>query len=334
MKRLFILIILLLTSSVIYGDIQNNCNEPIEKVIPKIINEPNRINVCTKNDFYINASYIYWKVDTDNNVPADDNFTLGRIDYRTAQRYSSKYKSGLKLGAGYAFDKTNWEVNFDYTRFHSTIQNDVSTTGSYVDYWGITGNTFQRSLTTFEVEYDMFNLVLSKPILVGRYLSFTPGAGLKGGFLDMDYTNGTIPYSSDSWLIGPKFLMNINWEMSHNIRFITNLNGSVLFQKFTDVDMDSSSKFYTDNSYNQIAPNIGSQLGLGWGKFLDKRKLHLDFFAGWELNYYWNQNTIRRLISSDYNNITVGPNSAPSTGNTSNGDLWLTGLTVTGRFDF
>ena len=64
-------------------------------------------------------------------------------------------------------------------------------------------------------------------------------------------------------------------------------------------------------------------LGVGWGSYLRAYDFHIDVSADYDFMIFWSQNMIRKLLDDTLTGTS--PSSA---------DLYVHGLTVTGRFDF
>ena len=338
MKKL-IPVILALLAIQLYSN-----NECEKKSLLPIINEANRINICSDYDFFASASFIYWKGNMDYNILTDVNNVWSGITERKSERFNTKYQGGLKVGLGYGFDKTNWETFLEYTKFHTHLHKEISTSGYFLAYWHITTGTYTKIIADWTLDYNMFDLILNKSFFTGKYFTLKPTIGLRGGYINYKYYVNqslhdinnqiyVILCSSNSQMIGPHSAIDLNWNLIKNFRIMTNFNASLLYQNFTKFKYSIINKNWADSQKN-ITPNFGSSLGLGWGGYFENKRFHFDLSAIWELNYYYNQNIIHKLIASDYNNGRLGAVDNPNVGNSTNGDLWLYGFTFTGRFDF
>ena len=148
----------------------------------------------TTNNFILSFDVIYWQPRTDLTE-----FGTGWLQtdplLTRYQNMSSKYHKfdmefGFKVGLGYHFDASSWDLNaqytyitFDDTEFASAASNrlylPVPWSGIVID------NAAYRSMkSTYAIDYQTVDLVLSKGFFVNKCTSLTPFYGVKAAWIN------------------------------------------------------------------------------------------------------------------------------------------------------
>ncbi len=189
---------------------------------------------------------------------------------------------------------------------------------------------------------------MSRPFYLGRNVTITPTAGLRAAWIEQnlrvkaDALTGLLGITapnplisrnhSTAWGIGPRATVEGKWLFCHGLRLQGDLGFSFLYMNFTDVkhkedSVSLASTFSTFSAhfddYRCFRPMAEAGIGLGWSRYFYDQRYQIDFSATYDFNYLWSQNMMRKLVDTNY------PGSGASAG-----DLYLHGLTVTGRFDF
>ena len=255
------------------------------------------------------------------------------------------YHCGFKAGLGLSFSHDNWLLYSEYTRVHinDSVSEDKPSNGTISPHWLDDGNrNFTISLAKghWSMDLDIIDLQLARPYYLGKRVTIKPHVGARGGWIDQNYTakytnnaNQNVIQnllSQDTWLIGPRFGFNGNWLLGHGIRFLGDFASSLFYQSFRtsmkEYDDATPSDLYAHmhDTAGYVSPNLEMMLGLGWGRYLDKKNWHIDLLAGYSFQIFWNQNAMRSLKDSTSLSSFDGPM----------GNLMLHGLTITARFDF
>lgn len=225
-----------------------------------------------------------------------------------------------------------------------------------VDDWFLQGTSNQQALSgpaissKWHLGVDLIDVTASRPYYQGRRLILMPEAGLRAALIRQSLTvdlteNSTIfvtgtepsqPISShnhsNSWAIGPRFGLAGQTILPKEFRFEGNLAISLLYTNYTSIkhSEDAASTAFNSgpykasfNNYSCLRPIGELGLGIGWGRYFRNRDFHIDFSADYDFMLFWGQNMIRKLLDD----TLTGTSPFPS-------DLYLHGLTVTGRFDF
>ena len=136
---------------------------------------------------------------------------------------------------------------------------------------------------------------------------------------------------SQCWSLGPVFGGSGHCLLGMGFRVEGDGGVSILFTRYTKLTHKENSAVagttpsafqVKTKNYNTVRPVANLGLGLGWGQYFCNCKYHIDFSADYEFTALWNQNMIRTYAEEF------------AVGSATSNDLFLQGLTVTGRFDF
>ncbi len=323
-----------------------------ESQMKGIYNSQASIDVESSWDFYVNGGFIYWfakEQGLDFGVMQTPRLSITGSTYDMLD-FPFEYKPGFKAGVGTHFDYDDWNVYAQYTRLmfrksHYVV--DPVTTSDLFSTWDSSPyltNPYFDLKTCWKLSFNIVDLECSRPYFVGKKLSFTPHAGLRGGWINQRYnlTGGEKTLStlrslnkSNTWLTGIKAGVDTNWTIGGGFRFLGNAAGSLNYQhceanQFIDTYVTALGPSSTHtvikrigDEKGQITPNFEAALGMGWGTYLDNNNWHFDITAAYEFTYYWNQNKMRSLNDASSNFIDGDA-----------GDLMLHGLTMNARVDF
>ncbi len=303
--------------------------------ISDVYNQSARIDVKGENDVYVTAGYLLWKVH-------QDNMDLGEIREdnqrdRKVVKLKSDFQSGFKVAVGMSFPQNNLLFNIEYNSIYTRNSKRVLNDNTIFLYWNAQADLIDGIEAVWKVDYDIVDITLSYPIYISRALSFSPFLGLIVGSLDQKADISYLPgeefhYKSKSWLAGPILKGDLNWLFPNNFRLFSKTAISIFYQKSSKPQMQfnppgNTSIFY-DNTKSWV-PFTQIGLGIGHGNYTDDNKLHYDITLSYDVLYYWNQNYMYFVESSDIDNSMNW-----IAGNGSQGDLKFHGLTAAIRFDF
>jgi hypothetical protein len=326
-------------------------------------NAPARIDIQCGWDVWVDASFIYWQANQENMEPAEfvtsPTTTLG-TEFQTFPILDFKYKPGFKVGLGMSFDYDNWDAGLEYTRLHGThkrsgeLSNNAALAG---DVWTPTwpnqinipigsGNKgFTAYDASWRVNLDFLDMDLGRWFYVGTQLTFHPSIGARVAWINQHRSANyfksvlvnpaltvTDTEKTDSWGIGPRLCLDMNWMIGAGFRFFGTSEIDILFSRYNwtgqSDNLLSGSAILVDNSkqndINVLRPHVDLELGFAWGTYLDCHKWHVDFSASYGYQLFWNQNMFHFPYSGGTNVRYV----------MANGDLMVHGLTVTAKLDF
>lgn len=283
----------------------------------------------------------------------------------------ARYKSGYKIGIGTSFDNDDWELELNYTKFHqkyhkngSIVPNVASdTTGGFSPLWFDVATNFlaigsdepyfaDEFQANWHLKLDFLDLDLGRSHFIGKKLTVHPFMGLRGALIDQQekaiYLNhnpisGMVTYATPlksnakttSWGVGPRAGIIANCNLSKNFRLYGNGAADLLYTSYkyrstyTAFDpatgnIDASTKY--NQNIHTLRAHLDLELGLGWGSYFNCNVWHFDISAGYGFQAFWNQNMFHHFDGEAATRAYGGLESS--------GDLFIHGLTVTGRIDF
>ena len=279
-------------------------------------NFPARVDVCGSYDFFVKGTYIYWQ-------PYEEQMLIGYFEDVTNNDREFLYmdfqhKSGFKVGAGYNFSYDDWTAYLEYTRFHATNTTSISALPPWSDefnwHWGAPGADFFPSRERLKIDLDMLDLEFSRWEYRGKCLIFNPFFGLKGGWLDQSFRQqiDTTGLYSD-------------WKLCYGFSFFGKNALSLVCQKMYNIKSsfpNGSTQTYTrvmSTSQYNVTPIVELIIGAKWQSYFYKNNYHFDVSAGYELQYFWDQNYMWQNLTSENDN---------------SGSLNFQGLNISANFDF
>ena len=291
---------------------------------PAGYNAPANIKLADRMDITGQVSFIYWFVGQDNMSVGTKQSTdgTGVTTYRSLQP-SSEFAPGFKIGGAVDLNYDDWRMFADYTWLHESTHHGAPI-GSGAIVTPVGGSDFKtvtKVQSNWKMHLDMLDVGFNRAFYRSKRITLSPVAGLKALWirqnLNIDYktatTDNTYNAKSHSWAIGPMLGTNAHWLFCHGLRLEGKASAAIVYTRFTQLtqDVHYTSKRYVTPSFNSVNPMAELGMGFGWGRYLDNQKYYIDLSARYDFNIFWNQNQIQN-----------------------GGDLYMHGLTLTGRFDF
>jgi hypothetical protein len=307
-------------------------------------NAPARIDVKCCWDFFLSADFIYWEA-------REKGLELGTFEYHVATKTPGnvvnldwKYQPGFKVSLGYNSESDDWTFYAQYTFFHNMIfkELDQANLSSVISPWLLVPPFARKVLAEWKRDFDILDFECGRAFYLGKRVTIQPFFGTRAYFFQQKYTFSAASLantienfsSAKSWAIGGRAGIDTRWILGYGFRIFANTASDLVYQNFkTKISnfVNHLTHFtYIDNS-GYIVPNFELALGLGWGSYFNGSKYHFDITAGYEFQYFWNQNMMRRLKDSAPNEQEEGK---PLIADGEAGGLMLHGLTFTARFDF
>ncbi|NGX32129.1 MAG: hypothetical protein K1060chlam4_00170 [Candidatus Anoxychlamydiales bacterium] len=341
-----------------------------EDTFKKGYNAAGRIDVCGKIDTFVTASFIYWEV-------LSDQIDLGVLESNTNSNdrniqildFKEEYEPGFKVGLGTHFKHDNWDVFAEYTRLHGSETTSVDinlqdTNSDFRGFWLIdhlleaSAERFTSPiLSRWKMHLDKIDLEIARSYYIGTNLIFRPFIGGSAHWLDQNYRQNydfvtiiglpvsianNLSLKNDSWAIGPKFGLNMNWFFFKNFRLFG--RGSIDIM-FAQNKISGSHVVTATGALAPLNPSLNPTLtgykkyilrdvedfsiGLGWGSYFKSDKGHFDLAVSYEIQRYSHTNYM-----STYDQTFGSTQFQDFTKQVKPGDLFLHGLSVTTRFDF
>ena len=342
------------------------------EILPeKCYNAPAKIDLCAFFD--LSFIYLYACQDGMGLCSSADLKASGATESQIVFNQSSRslvqdfaYKPGFKVGFGAGVGQ--WEFHAEYTwiRQKTHVDEDApknrTNGGGNIPVW-VVNSWFGQTVGAFgdfvsctniqsswRLGIDWLDLTGGRPYYQSKRVTINPYGGLRAVWIRQSLLiAATVPDAavfgggdlapqpihshnrSNCWGIGPVFGGNARCLLGAGFR-VEGIGGvSILFTRYTTLihEEDAAVTGMTPtvfrgvaSNYNTVRPFANLGIGLGWGEYIYNGKYHIDFAADYDFNVLWNQNMIRTFAEEFANGI------APSN------DLYLQGLTITGRFDF
>ena len=323
-------------------------------------------------DFFADLSFTYWLAQEDGlflaYVDVANSMTTpgGNVDTPNTHivSQSSGFKPGFKVGLGLVVDHES-VLKGEYTWYRSKntfnaptlsetvpftyIPNGDGTTVWWPSPWfnqnGIIGSAFS---STWNLALDLADVTASYPFYLGKRIIINPFVGLRGAWIRQSLiialTESTIDILSPltpqpihsrtyshSWAVGPRIGGNSTYLLPAGFQLEGSIAASLLYTRYTSVKHSESAAninllplHQSLKNYGCLRPAAELGVGLGWGSYISSGDYHIEFSADYDFAVYWSQNMLRAIMDEFCFGSTNG----------SPGDLYMQGLTVTGRFDF
>lgn len=312
-------------------------------------------------DVFITADFIYWKAVQDgldyaitgvigNGAAASGLVTVppGITGKGSVSNPGFSFEPGFKVGLGLNLGHDGWDINAEYTWYHSNQSNSTSGVGITNGVPAISTSLVAlgdvKRSGSWDLHFNVIDLELARSFYVSQFLTLRPHVGLKSTWQDQDYkitidpSNGfqtqsaqapiANPYYSsqchDTWGIGTRVGIDTSWYFVKNWSVYGNVAWTAMWTDY-DVDRKDTLRLDDSNTITYVNTNNSSygvrfigefELGLRWEIWFYDDNYHFAIQAGWEEQIWINYGNFIRL----YNDVS--------------GDLNMHGLNLKLRFDF
>lgn len=302
----------------------------------------------------------------DSTAPASTTpITNGQVKGFSNNTHNYDWNPGVRVGLGFYLDHDAWALDFDWTWLNITNYrhaNASTSLGVMLPLWAIGVGTpaaqiGPRMSAKWDVDYNTFDIRLGKPHYVSRYFIVSPHFGLRGGWIDQHYAvdmggqvstlgNRTIMHADNNfWGVGIRCGVDNDWVLGKGWCLFGNVAASMLFGKFS-IDQNytlpvvagaNSDGYNLNYDIYQNVPNFEMALGIGWGKYFNKKRNHIGIRAAYEFHEWWDQLNLRKF-SSGSNGIPAGGTAVVGTGIYNNdvvarGNFTLNGFSLCVQID-
>ena len=300
---------------------------PGEKVkdgqLPAGYNQSASYEIKDQWTVYGTADYLYWTYSLNAlNIPtiagikvsAEDN--LGNELEFNPQ--TPGYSSGFQVGMGCTFKgMDDWNLYSEYTWFQGSNDHHGSGSISVGDLMDASGSVCGSE----NFHFNGLDLLLKRVSYSGKKLVAEYKFGLKAiwtsltadfdaeAYVDLLDDSASLDGSvygnldASSWSLGPKFGYDTSWLIGCGFKFLTSINGSVLYSKdnvhlsgaidqlsvrsdlIGRLPFDRSGKVHVSNS-GHLQGVAEARLALGWGSYFGDQNYHLDVAVGYDFNAY------------------------------------------------
>lgn len=283
--------------------------------------------------------------------------TRGTVEGFSGDNNDFDYNPGIRVGLGFYLDHDAWNLDFNWTWLNITNHEKANANTAFgamiplrsLGSDGTTSTIGARTSAKWDVRYNTIDVSLGKPHYVSRYLVMNPFFGARIGWIDQEYsvnyggaatgpsgTPGTRTIShnqNDFWGIGTRAGINTDWMLGKGWCLFGNIAASILFGKFeidqsyhlpANITTGISQGYDIDFDLYQNVPNFEIAIGIGWGKYFNKKRNHVALRAAYEFHEWWDQNNMRKFSSG-------GPNYVNDV--VSRGNFTLNGFSLKVQFD-
>lgn len=316
-----------------------------------------RIGSMTPDGYGVKAygDFLYWTAQMDGlDLALELTPFVNNTNNSKVIRQGFQWDPAFRVGLGYYVKWSDWDFNLEWTRFRTT-STAVASAGDNTLYplWGRVGNSSTRQLSNisghWDLHYDTLDLLFHPGFFRYQYFSIQPTFGLRGVWIDWDYTinqmfletdgsfvTQNLPYENHYHAIGFVVGVNTKWFVAWGLHLYANAQASVLYGKY-DLEQPSevaSAQVTLDTSSHQdywrVRSNIHLMMGFAWEKLFANNTIRLNIHAGYEFLTWFNQNQLYRSRSE----IFGATNLIEFTPVIERDDLGINGLTVGASLEF
>ena len=355
--------------------------------------QPRNAPHIEKGSWLFGADFLYWQAQVDNlefGIFQDITVDTAALEFDASQRslrLTNSWDPGFRVSLGYHGDQNPWDISLTYTYMHNTARGSKNITGEET---GANGNLLYRKLlrpgwvpaflgdsaitakARYTLNYNIVDLPLGRNFFISRTLAIHPFFGLRGAFLNQDYTahytavfsmhqfNGTLVdfppvptrFGAENTYnaVGLRGGTDLLWHWANNWALLGKASASVLYGKFhikekvigralTSDGIGAPAILpltQTDNeSYWRTRANMEAYVGLQWEMFFWNKR-HIALNLGYEIAHWFQQNEWNDLVSDSV--VAGGGMNEGIQGSVDKiargGDLGLQGLTFNLAFDY
>lgn len=329
-------------------------------------------NSCCEDNsggFKVYADYLYWKVVQDQ-IPyagileggvehifdiIEEGPPLTISEVAKVVDQSFKFDSGFRVGLGYEFPCSGWDLNLEWSSLHEKnssrtvyAESIIPTAAPATIVFGfINLNPSQfhfadEATSHWKFEYDVVDLTFGSNYTLASCFKVHPYIGLKFARIDQTQTIQYFGFELNEIPvdilnhkknhfrgIGPSFGIDTAWNLFSGLNLCGSVSGALLCGKFDsnehpfvtftteDLTTNEVDTLLHSSKKNRIRPYVDGKIGFDYSTcFCDNFHLNLGIF--YEMQYWWNQ----------WQTPPSGVAAALNGGLAPQGDLYMQGLTV------
>lgn len=305
--------------------------------------------VCRSIGFFLTTEFLYWTAREDHlgfafTAKVTGTLPNALIGKGKVTHPDWKFNPGFRVGVGLTYDcHDGWDLYANYTWFRvwntrKTVhakENEVVFNFQF-DPIPVAGQVEGN----WELHFNVVDVELGRNFYISRCLKLRPYFSLKGtwqkqfftidasGFDPIALTNVFSPSRErlKYWGVGARAGLDTCWDLTQRFSFLGEVAVTALWERFNNRGRSSftfpeagqeRTLFNISNTFHTIKPILELFLGIRWETWFCCDAFHFNFDAGWELQWWGNQNQFFDFFAE-----------------TKEGDLALQGLTARFRFDF
>jgi len=245
----------------------------------------------------------------------NDKFPVANPFIGNLVEVNNNWQFGFRFGLGYRFSDINWALSTEYTRIKFDSVEHISHANGGVSSADLPGVFSETSAEAkWAVSFNVLDIDLSHPCFLRPHFSFEPRMGLRACWiLQRDHAqyfnasnsqNSLLKYVNSTSGIGIFGGTHLNWHWSKQWSLYGGASASLIYGKmrvaaksmnfgFTPaVPLDVLADTY------KVLPNMSLNTGINWEIFWKAACLSLT--AGYDFQYWWQQNQRLRLNNGAY----------------------------------
>ena len=302
-------------------------------------------------DLFITADFIYWTTRMDGMGYAVSGVGSAAVvpGKGDVKQVDFSWDPGFKVGLGYNFEHDGWDIYAEYTWLRpgesastsnaaGTLRPMWTDSGDLRDDTGNINAVITNASASWDFDFNVVDLSLGRNYFISHYLTLRPFFGLKGTWQDhafvarytfSDTERRKTTIDQDSWAVGLRTGLNTVWYFNQYFGIYGDFSLAALWGE-CDVDRKderiavdanggetATTRNFTENDRYGMKSVFEIAMGLELDFWFSDDAFHLGTKAGWEMQYWPNQNQFFRWLEE-----------------ANHGDLYFMGFTLKVRFDF
>jgi hypothetical protein len=282
-----------------------------------------------------------------------DLFTTADVTQKDVVDPNFHWDPGYRLGFGYVFRNSCWDMALLWTHFNTDIHQHRSNHGDIgkgmFPIWSLSDDILPydwvaNAKMKWKLRLNLLDLDFGRSFAWKKTFFLRPYIGLRSTWIDQDidvqygggiFANGlnlpaldstfgtdTIDMDNDFWGIGPIVGLEPQINLGKGFRIYGAASGAVNYGYF-DVDQKetylTTTRFHLDRQLNRFSWIFDAAAGIMWKTFLKEERYALTFGVGWEYHIFFDQ---VKLKKDEFGLVSH------------NRDLTLNGIDVSLQFDF
>lgn len=317
--------------------------------MPEIFSKSSRFEAKDPWNFSVNVAFNEYQAVQDSMELAYESSTSNKVSNGSLIVLNYDYHPGFQVGFTLNTPYDYWVLGGEFLWYqgNSGRKKTAEEPLYYLSPLFIGDSPFIRSLdANWKLYVDVADLYLSRPYYLGEKWKVVPYSGFRGSWISQTLkldanlfdevpTTQSAIIKSKSWGIGPRVGFRSNFLLGCGISLFGDLASSILYTRYNKIDAEfknslSQESRTSNNQFGSVRPNIDAGLGVEWDSLLAFSSGSYD----WKKTFYLN-------LSASYNfslffaqNMGVALVSAADSSDSTPGNLYLQGLTISLAFVF
>lgn len=275
---------------------------------------------------FITAEWLYWRA------------RQSGMEYAFAKTVNFEFESGFRVGAGVHMPYDGWDVYVNYTRYVPDQTSHAEGSVFPLLLYSATSNV-DDAHAHWEIDFQSVDLQVGRVYYIAKTLCLRPYFGIKGAWIDQEahlrYKGGfvaagqeyTVHYENDFKGAGPLIGVDANWQLGIGFSLFGNAAAAIVIGQFDlhnrQKQLDGFVPIDLKKDLNLATSMLQLEAGIAWDRNFCEEACHFGISAGFESQYWTNQNQIEQFTTPGQPYYTRA-----------DGNLGLYGLTLRARVDF